>query len=140
MVKADLQAWQTSLEISPPCLIQREGGAKGSDICAMGDQALCTRSGSRQLHDHRNFAFVAQNAELHGLVLVLVLRFPLGGEFLAQIADRANALAIDRSNDVAGFYARLFRCRTGIHFANQNALAIGSSKECAELAVEIFRI
>ena len=74
------------------------------------------------------------------MVLVLILCFPFGREFLAQIADRANTLAIDGSNDVASFYARLFRRRTGIHFANQNALAIGSSKECGELAVEIFRI
>src|SRR5262245_9654795 len=104
----------------------------------MRDEALRAGSRGRQLDGERNFALVAQNAELYGLVFVL--RFTLGGKLLAQVADRANALAIDRSDDVAGFESALFGGRTRIHFANQNAFAIGSAKEAAKLAVEIFRV
>src|SRR6201984_3684123 len=106
----------------------------------MRDDALHAGSRRRKFDGERDFALVAQNAELNGLVFVLVLGFALYGKLLAQVADRANALAIDGSNYVAGFEPTLFGSRAGIHVTNQNAFAIGRAEEAAELAVQVFRV
>src|SRR5215472_1266723 len=77
------------------------------DVRAMGNQALGARSRSGQLHSQRNLALIAQDTELHSLVFVL--RFALRGKFLAQVANRPHALAVDRDDGVAGFYSGFFR-------------------------------
>src|SRR5690348_8569126 len=110
------------------------------DVCAMRDDALRAGSRCRKFDGERDFALVAQNAELDGLVFVFVLGFALCGKLLAQVTDRANALAIDGSNYVAGFEPTLFGRRAGIHVTNQNAFAIGRAEEAAELAVKVFRV
>src|SRR6516225_5665828 len=117
-----------------------QGSRERSDTGAMRDEPLGARSRDRQLDSERNFAPVAQHAELHGLGLVLVLRVALCRKLLAQVADTANAFAVDGSDDVAGFESALFGGRTGIHFADKNAFAVGGAEEAAELAAEIFRV
>src|SRR5215471_4460869 len=81
--------------------------ACNSNVRAMGDQPLRARSWCRQLDVQRNLAFVAKDAELDGLILVL--GFSLGGKFLPQIPNRAHALAIHRSDHVSGLHAGFFR-------------------------------
>ena len=63
------------------------------------------RSWSGQFHGQAHLAAVAQYAEFH----VAVLRIPLGRKFFAKLAQRVDALAVEGSNDVAGFDSRLFR-------------------------------
>src|SRR5690242_15407983 len=106
----------------------------------MRDEALGAGSGRRKFDGERDFALVAQDTELHGLVFVLVLGFALCGKLLTQVADRANTLAVDRSNYVASFEPALFGGGTWIYVANQNPFAIGGAEEAAELAVEVFRV
>src|SRR5205807_868743 len=79
-----------------------------------------------------------QNAKLQSLSLVL--RCTSGRQFLPQVANRADTLAVDRRNDVTCFESRLFRRRAGIHAAHQNPFAVGGSEESAQLAVQIFRV
>src|SRR5580692_2888452 len=96
---------------------------------------ICTvRNGSwrfgrlgRQLHGDGNLALVAENAELHGFLVALA------GQLFAQIAERADAFAIQRGDYVAALHASFFRWRAGVHFAHENALAIRRAKVRAEL-------
>src|SRR5919108_1060754 len=87
-----------------------------SDVCAMRDEALGSRSRRRQLDGERNFALVAQDAELHGLVFVLGIA--LCRKLLAKVADGANAFAVDGSDHIAGLESTLFGGRTRVHFAH----------------------
>ena len=75
------------------------------NVRAVGDGVLGFRGRGRQLHAERERALVPKNAQLDGLVLV----FALGGKLFAQLADGANTVAVERSDDVAGFDSRLFR-------------------------------
>src|SRR5215472_135840 len=99
---------------------------------------LRARSRHRQLDGQGELGLVTPDAELHRLALVL--GFALRSEFLAQIAHATDALAVYRSDDVTGFYAGPFCGRARIHFADQNAFAIGSPKERAQLAVQVLRV
>src|SRR6266851_4647013 len=99
------------------------------DAGAARDEALGTRSWGWQLNSKRNLALVAQKAELHGPVLIVALC----GEFFAKRPDGANALAVQRSDDITRFHAGLFRGRTGVVVAHEYSFAIGSAKKRAEL-------
>src|SRR5260370_41818276 len=52
------------------------------DAGAARDETLGTRGGGGQLNGERDLTLVAQNAQLHGPVLIVTLR----GEFFAQLA------------------------------------------------------
>src|SRR5258708_11355452 len=108
-----------------------------SDLLNVGtarDEALGALGWDGQFNAERYRTLVAQNAQLQGAVLVLTLR----GEFFAKLADGADALAVQRGDDIPGFQAGLFRRRTGIDVANQNSFALGRTEKCAELSAEIF--
>src|SRR6267154_2749159 len=110
------------------CALLNAGTVRGEPLGALG------RGG--QLNAERYRTLVAQNAQLHGTVLVLMLR----GEFFAKLADGADAFAVQRGDDIARFHAGLFRGRTGIDVANENSLAIGRPEKCAKLSAEIFSV
>src|SRR5438552_5008310 len=80
------------------------------------DEVLGALGWDGQFNAERYRALVAQNAQLHGAVLVLTLR----GEFFAKLADGADALAVQRGDDIPGFQAGLFRRRTGIDVAHRS--------------------
>lgn len=118
---------------------ERAGGLAGqlsSDVGAMRDEAPGARYGGRQFHGERYFALIPQDTKFDRLLLFVALC----GQFLAQLAHAADAFAVDRGDDVTCFYARFFRGRTGMYFADQDAFAVGSAEERAELSVEILRI
>src|SRR5260370_1190183 len=90
------------------------------------------RGGCRQLNSERNLTLVAQNAQLHGAILIFALR----REFFAKLAGGTDTLAVERDDDIACFHAGLFRSRTGVDIAYEYSLAIGSAEKCAELSVD----
>src|SRR6266849_9945843 len=94
------------------------------------------RGGCRQLNSERNLTLVAQNAQLHGAILIFALR----REFFAKLAGGTDTLAVERDDDIACFHAGLFRSRTGVDIAYEYSLAIGSAEKCAELSAEVFGI
>ena len=88
------------------------------------------RGGCRQFNGERNLTLVAQNAKIHGAILI----FALLRKFFAKLAGGTDALAVERDDDIACLHAGLFRRRTGVDIANEYSLAIGSAKKCAELS------
>jgi hypothetical protein len=100
------------------------------DAGATGDEAFGVRGGCRQLNGERNLTLVAQNAQLHGAILIFALR----REFFAKLAGGTDAIAVERDDDIACLHAGLFRRRTGVDVANEYSLAVGSAEKCAELS------
>src|SRR5713226_4722216 len=94
------------------------------------------RGGCRQLNSERNLTLVAQNAQLHGAIIIFALR----REFFAKLAGGTDTLAVERDDDIACFHAGLFRSRTGVDIAYEYSLAIGSAEKCAELSADVFGI